>query len=286
MKKIVLFLFMALELMAGDYIKKYGFEFGDNAYHLAELKDGQKGAVCLGKICELNLLYAEGNRTFTGFHNGENNEATNVYENNLFFLPDVKLILGSLERKNLNEDLNSSTTKEAFDKLLQDKKVFLENEELNYYGNEVSQELNITKLTKDRIFFRKFVDYSYSGAAHPSFYTSGFSLDTKTMELKTYILSDVIEDSEEFRKFITEILREYLSKNKEYWADWDKRNYFSEDKFGFNLLKQEIVFMENGLYINLRYLLSEAGRNLDFFEVPYKELKTFAKGDLKQILEK
>ncbi|WP_213273565.1 hypothetical protein [Campylobacter vulpis] len=162
----------------------------------------------------------------------------------------------------------------------------MENEELNYYGNEISQNLKIAKITKDKIFFENFVDYSYSGAAHPSFYTSGFSLDTKTMELKTYLLSDVVEDSSKFRNFINKILKEYLTKNKEEWADWDERDYFGKDEFEFNILKQEVVFKERGLYINLRYLLSEAGRSMDFFEVPYENLKDFAKGDLKRILEK
>ncbi|ELV8019054.1 hypothetical protein QND77_001432, partial [Campylobacter upsaliensis] len=59
-----------------------------------------------------------------------------------------------------------------------------------------------------------------------------------------------------------------------------------KDEFEFNILEQEVVFKKKGLYINLRYLLSEAGRNLDFFEVPYENLKDFAKGDLKRILEK
>ncbi|MBS4240950.1 hypothetical protein CVU5213_04305 [Campylobacter vulpis] len=282
MKRFILLAFVILMLRAEDGVLKYGFEFKDGVYHLVELKKEQK-KLCLGKICSIEKIYAEGNYSFTSTYEGK---VVNSYKNTLFFIPDEKLVLGNLENENLNKDLNSCSSKEVFHKLLQDKKHFLENEELNYYGNEISQNLKIAKITKDKIFFENFVDYSYSGAAHPSFYTSGFSLDTKTMELKTYLLSDVVEDSSKFRNFINKILKEYLTKNKEEWADWDERDYFGKDEFEFNILKQEVVFKERGLYINLRYLLSEAGRSMDFFEVPYENLKDFAKGDLKRILEK
>lgn len=284
MKRFMLLAFVILMLRAEDGVLKYGFEFKDGAYHLVEFKEAKK--ICLGKICSIEKIYAEGNHSFTSTYEGKENEAVNSYKNTLFFVPDEKLVLGNLENEDLNKDLNSSSSKEAFEKLLQDKKHFLENEKLNYYGNEISQNLKIAKITKEKIFFENFVDYSYSSAAHPSFYTSGFSLDTKTMKLKTYLLSDLVEDSPKFRTFINKILKEYLTANKEEWADWDEKDYFSQDEFGFNILKQEAVFKNRGLYINLRYLLGEAGRGLDFFEVPYENLKNFAKGDLKRILEK
>ncbi|EAI3921370.1 hypothetical protein YZ53_06805 [Campylobacter upsaliensis] len=285
MKRFILLAFAFLMLRAEDGVLKYGFEFKDGVYHLVEFKERQRN-LCLGKICSIEKMYAEGNYSFTSSYEGKENKAINFYKNTLFFIPDEKFILGNLENENLNKDLNSSSSKEAFNKLLQDKRHFLKNKESNCCGNEISQNLKITKITQDKIFFENFVDYSYSGAAHPSFYTSGFSLDTKTIKIQTYLLSDVVEDSPKFRAFINKILKEYLTKNKEEWADWDKRDYFGKDEFEFNILEQEVVFKEKGLYINLRYLLSEAGRNLDFFEVPYENLKDFAKGDLKRILEK
>lgn len=280
MGKIALFLLVFLSFALGDGSVRYGFELRDGDYRLIELKDGQRGA-CLWKICGLDLLYVEGNKSLKN----SKNKAINSYKNNLFFVEANGLVLGKLEREEFDKNLKVSSKKDAFNKLLQDKKFFLDNEKFNNYGNEFMQNLKITKITKNRIFFDNFVFYSYSRAAHPSFYEDGFALDTQTLEIKSYILSDLVEDTPKFRAYMDKILRAYLRENKKEWADWDRRDYFGRGEFDFNLLKQEVVFKENGLYINLRSLLSEAGRGVDFFKVPYEHLRDFAKGDLKTLIK-
>lgn len=273
MKKLFL-LFLPLFLVAGE-LNKYGFEFKNGAYNLVEFS---KAKLCLNKLCELSELKTKGEKSFISSYKDEQNQALNSYENNLFFIENTKLTLGELER---TQKLHFQSAKQAFDALLKDKERFLN--EKSYFGDEFHQSLKISKITKDKIFFENFVTYSYSQAAHPSFYQSGFSLDTKNFKLKSYILADVIKDNKEVRKFLTKALEQYFNENGAY--DFVRKNYFDEDEWDFNLFKQEVVFKQDGLYINLRSLLSEAGRNLDFFELDYKSLKSFAKGDLARLIQ-
>ncbi|EAJ9383997.1 hypothetical protein FBG06_08055, partial [Campylobacter upsaliensis] len=96
MKRFILLAFAFLMLRAEDGVLKYGFEFKDGVYHLVEFKERQRN-LCLGKICSIEKIYAEGNYSFTSSYEGKENKAINFYKNTLFFIPDEKFILGNLE---------------------------------------------------------------------------------------------------------------------------------------------------------------------------------------------
>ncbi|TKX32527.1 hypothetical protein [Campylobacter aviculae] len=276
MKKWFLLISLICGLYAKNYeIKTYGFKLNDKGYDLIENQKNQ----CLWNICSLQIILTKGEKTFT---NLQKEKAIQSYKNNLIFFPDLNLSLGNFENDRLNDKLNDISMEKSIQLLLQDKKMFLKQDKNNYYGKYFNSNLKVSYIDKDLIFFEYFVDFSYSSAAHPSFYQKGFAFDLKNKKIKTYFLKDVVKDGEKFRTFMRKKLQVYFKKaNRD---DFIHVDYFQKDEHSFNLLEQAVVFKKDRLYIDLRDLLSEADRSLDFFEIPYRDLKSFAKADLKKIL--
>lgn len=258
-------------------IKDYGFSIKNGNYDLIENK---KDKCLINNVCSIKYIKLKKELEVENLTSQGKVKALNSYNNNLFFVPDLNITLGSFENQKFNKNLDFITLDQTLEKILQDKNNFFKKDPFNIYGKDFNNTLKITYIVKDMIFFDNFVDYSYSSAAHPSFYESGFALNLKDKKIKTYVLKDVVRNNKAFRKLITEKLKNYFEIHKRY--DLANLDFFN-NKYNFNILEQDISFKKNSLYINLRLLLAEVGRNLDFFEISYKDLKPFSKGDLMKI---
>ncbi|MBK1973097.1 hypothetical protein JG677_03405 [Campylobacter sp. TTU-622] len=276
LKILILMLFFIFNLYAYE-IKNYGFSVKNGNYYLIE---NQKDQCLINNICSINYIKLTKELEVENLTPQGKVKALNSYNNNLFFIPDLNITLGSFENQKFNKDLNSITLDKSLEKILQDEDNFFKKDFLNVYGKDFNNTLKITYITKDMMFFDNFVSYSYSFAAHPSFYESGFALDLKNKKIKTYILKDLVKNNIAFKKLITKKLKNYFEIHKRY--DLANLDFF-KNNYNFNILEQDVSFKEDSLYINLRILLAEVGRNLDFFKISYKDLKPFAKGDLVKI---